>query len=91
MTKLDKNFDLDRNPSNYEASTHLIQRMRERDFLEADIITEAIEVGKVVKADGNDGGSDEAVKLRYEWLQSTFEVVLCPKDMVVQTAYEVEA
>jgi len=41
--KLDKSFKLDRDPSNYEALTHLIQRMKERDFLECDNITEAIE------------------------------------------------
>lgn len=89
--KLEVSFDLSRDPSDYEASRHLIQRMRERDFLEADIITEAIEDGEVVEVDENKGGSDEAVKLRYDWLQSTFEVVLCPTEGVVQTAYEVEA
>jgi len=92
MTKLDKSFELDRDPSEYEASTHLIQRMRERDFLEADIITEAIEDGEVVKVDSNEGGSDSrGITLEYDWLMSTFQVVICPKDKVVQTAYEVES
>lgn len=89
--KLEEGFDLSRDPSDYEASTHLIQRMRERPMIEADVITEAIEEGEVIEADGNEGGSDEAVKLRHDWLQTTLEVVLCPEEGVVQTAYEVEA
>lgn len=89
--KLEDSFDLSRSPSDYEASTHLIQRIKERKMLEADIVTEAIEEGEVIEVDSNEGGSDEAVKLRYDWLQSTFEVVLCPTEGVVQTAYEVES
>lgn len=85
MTKLDKSFELDRNPSNYEASTHLFQRMKQRDFLEADIVTEAIEEGSVQRTD------EDGVVLRHQWLRSTFEVVVAPKDKVIQTAYEVEA
>lgn len=87
--KLEATFDLSRDPSNYEASTHLIRRMKERPCLEADVVTEAIEDGEVVEVDENKGGSDEAVKLRYDWLQTTFEVVVCPTEGVVQTAYEV--
>jgi len=82
--KLDRSFELDRDPSNYEASTHLIQRMKERDFLEADIISEAIKSGNVHKTD------DDGVVLRYDWLFSTFEVVVAPENKVIQTAYEVQ-
>lgn len=90
MTKLEKSFDLSRDPSEYEASTHLIQRMRERTLLEADVVTDIIEEGEVVEVDSNEGGSDRCVTLRGDWCLSTFEVKLCPKDKLVQTAYEVE-
>ena len=85
MTKLEANFEIDRDPSNYEASTHLIQRMRQRDLIEADIVTEAIEEGTVERTD------EDGIVLRHQWLRSTFEVVVAPKDKVIQTAYEVEA
>ena len=89
--KLEQEFELDRDASNYEASTHLIQRMRERDFLEGDVVTDIIEDGDIVDVDSNDGGTDRCITLRGDWLFSTFEVKVCPKDKVVQTAYEVEA
>jgi hypothetical protein len=89
--KLEQQFELDRDASNYEASTHLIQRMREREMLEGDVVTDIIEGGDIVDVDSNEGGSDRCITLRGDWLFSTFEVKVCPKDKVVQTAYEVEA
>jgi hypothetical protein len=65
--------------------------IRERNILEKDVVTEVIEEGEVVKVDSNNGGSDQCVTLRGEWLFSTFEVKVCPRDKVVQTAYEVKA
>jgi hypothetical protein len=88
--KLEKSFDLCRKAEEYEASTHLIQRMRERPLLEADVVIDIIEDGDIVDVDSNEGGSDRCVTLRGDWCLSTFEVKLCPKDRVVQTAYEVE-
>lgn len=85
MTNLERSFDISRNPEDYEASDHLIQRIREREFLEADVVTEVIEGGSIVDAD------DDGITLQGDWLFSTFEVVVAPKDGVVQTAYEVEA
>lgn len=92
MRDLSKSFDIDRDPSGYDASTHLLQQLREDDrkVIDGEMITEAIEEGSVVKADGNEGGSDEALTLRHQWLMTTFEVVICPSDRVIQTAYEVE-
>jgi len=90
-SKLNRSFKLSRDPSEYEASTHLLQRIRERKILERDIVAEVIEGGKVVKVDSNNGGSDRCITLRGDWLFSTFEVKVCPKDKVVQTAYEVES
>lgn len=91
MSKLQRSFNLSRDPSDYDASTHLLQRIRERNILEEDVVAEVIEEGEVVKVDSNEGGSDRYVTLRGDWLFSTFEVKVCPKDGVVQTAYEVEA
>lgn len=90
MTKLDKSFEMSRDPSEYEPSTHLLQRIRERNILEEDVVAEVIEGGEIVDLDGNDGGSDLCVTLKGDWLFSTFEVKVCPKDKIVQTAYEVE-
>jgi len=84
MTKLDKGFELDRDPSNYEKSIHVMQQMKKRDFLEDDIITEAIRDGEIHKTD------DDGVVIRYDWLFSTFEVVVAPENKVIQTAYEVQ-
>jgi hypothetical protein len=89
MTKNDeeltKSFDLSRDPSDYEASDHLIQRIKQRQFLEADIVTEVIEEGSVVKTDS------DGITLEGDWLNSTFQVVVAPNNGVVQTAYEVES
>lgn len=93
MTKLEKEIDVSRNPSDYSKTTHLIQRIKDPDrvFLEDDVVETVIEDGEVVKVDSNEGGSDKCVTLRGDWCLSTFEVKVCPKDRVVQTAYEVES
>lgn len=91
MSKLQRSFNLSRDPSDYDASAHLLQRIKERKILEEDVVAEVIEGGEVVDSHPNDDKDDISVVLRGDWLFSTFEVVVCPKDKVVQTAYEVEA
>jgi hypothetical protein len=84
MTKLEQSFDISRNPEDYVATDHLIQRIRERECLEADVVTEVIEEGSIVDAD------DDGITLRGDWLFSIFEVVVAPKEGKVVTGYEVE-
>ena len=91
MTKLEEEFELSRNPKDYSASTHLIQRVKERKTLEFDVVNDIIEEGEVIEVDENEGNSDLCITLKGDWLMSTFEVKLCPKDKLVQTAYEVES
>ena len=87
--KLGKSFKLSRNPSEYEASAHLLQRIRERPNLEADVVAEIIEKGEVANVRPDDGEDDLSVTLRGEWLFTTFEVVVAPNEKVVKTAYSV--
>lgn len=85
--RLERNFDLSRDPSDYEASDHLNQRLRsggERTVVDYDMVAEAIEEGEVERVD------DNGTVLRHEWLMTTFEVVISRIDGKVQTAYEVE-
>jgi hypothetical protein len=90
MSKLDKSFELSREASDYEITAHLRRRMDERPVLEADIIAEAIEDGEVIEFNRSDDGRHNAV-IEYDWLQSTFKVIVGVEDPKVQTAWEVEA
>jgi hypothetical protein len=91
MTKLEENFEISRDPSEWKASTHLLQRIRERDILEKDVVAEVIEEGEIVDFDENKGGEGPCFTLKGEWLFSTFEVKVCPATKGIKTAYEVES
>jgi hypothetical protein len=91
MSKLDKSFDICRDPSKYEQSDHFRQKLKDRKVLDREMVAEAIEEGSVVKTDENLGGTDEALTLRHQWLMTTFEVVICPNDKLIKSAWEVEA
>jgi hypothetical protein len=90
MSKLDKSFELSRDASDYEITIHCRRRMDERPMLDFDIIGEAIEDGEVVEFQQAEGGLHNAV-IEYDWLQSTFKVIVGVEDPKVQTAWEVEA
>jgi len=87
--KLEKSFDLSRDPSEYRKADHLHRRMSEvdRKVIDNDMMAEAIEEGEVVDVNDNDGGRTNAV-IRHQWLMTTFEVVVGVEDPVIQTAYE---
>lgn len=88
--KLGEDFELSRNPEDYSKTRHYRQRVSDRPMIEDDVVEEVIEEGDIVDVDENWEGNDLCVTLQGDWLFSTFEVKLCPKDKVVQTAYEVE-
>lgn len=87
--KLEAEFEISRDPSDYSKTRHYHKRTKDRTMVEDDVVETVIEEGEVVKVDSNEGGTDRCVTLRGDWLFSTFEVKVCPKDMVVQTAYEI--
>lgn len=89
MTKLEKSFDLSRDPSDYKVTAHLRRRIDERTMVDYDIIGEAIEEGEVTDVD--DVQRNPSVTVKYDWLQSTFEIELDPIEGKVKTAYEVES
>jgi hypothetical protein len=89
--KLEQGFELSRDPSDYSKTRHYKERTKDRPLIEDDVVEGVIEEGEVVKVDSNEGGSDHCVTLKGDWLFSTFEVKVCPKDKVVQTAYEIES
>lgn len=91
--KLEASFEINRTPSDYEPTTHFIQRMKERDMIEEDMVCEAIEDGEIVDLNVNVEEDDDRrnAVLRHQWLMTTLEVVVGVEDLVVQTAYEVES
>jgi hypothetical protein len=88
--KLEQGFELSRDPSDYEATAHLRRRIDERPMVDYDIIGEAIEDGEVQRVE-SEGKDRHSAVLRYEWLQSTFEVVIGIEEPKVQTAVEIES
>jgi len=88
MTDLEQTFDISRNPSDYRPSNHVFQRKKERRMIDYDIIGEAIEDGDVVEVDQNDNGKHDAV-IHYDWLNSTFRVVVGIEECIVESAYEI--
>ena len=84
MTKLEQEFEISRKASDYEATAHLRRRLDERPMLSYDIIGETIEDGDIVDVD--DIQRNPSVTVRYDWLQSTFEVELDPIEGKVKTA-----
>lgn len=76
--------DVSRDPEEYEPSTHLLQRLKERKVLDFPMIAEAIEQGAIIERD------PEGVVLEYDWLQTTLRVVVAPEGGIIETAYEVE-
>jgi hypothetical protein len=56
-------------------------------MIDMDIISEAIEDGEVHHVEKGEGGRHTAV-IRYEWLNSHFEVVVEIEDPVVVSAYD---
>lgn len=90
MTKLDRDFDLSRDPSEYEASIHVLQQMRDRTLLDTKVIEDIIREGEVVEVNENHDDGKTNVVLRDDWLNATFEVVVGVEDNVVETGYEVK-
>lgn len=88
--KHEATFDLPRNPKEYSPSDHFLQRRNERTMVDFDIIAEAIEEGEVIEVTEGDEEEGPDVCLRHEWLNSTFKVVVAPKDKLVESAYEIE-
>ena len=88
MTDLEREFDISRDPSDYRPSNHVFQRKKERRMVDYDIISEAIEGGEVVEVDRNDSGKHDAV-IHYDWLNSTFRVVVGVEERIVESAYEI--
>lgn len=86
MTKLEREFDISRDPEDYSPTIHYEEAKRNRTMVEDDVVTEAIEEGEVVKVD--EGGT--SATLRHDWLMATFEVVIGVNDRKIQTAYEVD-
>jgi len=89
MTKLEKRFELSRDPSDYEVTAHLRRRINERPMLDYDIIGEAIEDGELTEI--HEEEDRHSAILRYEWLNSTFKVVVGVEDPKVETAHEIES
>jgi len=90
MADLEKEFDISREPSDYEPTAHIRRRVDERTMVDYDIIGEAIEDGEVTDVQPNDKGNNDAV-IHYDWLNSTFKVVVSIEDQVIETAHEVES
>lgn len=93
MTKLSKDFDVSRNPSDYEITAHLRRRVDERVMVDFDIIAEAIEDGELIEITENqdEGDSRHNAVIHYDWCFSSFEVVVGVEDRKVQTAVEIES
>jgi hypothetical protein len=93
MTKLDKSFDLDRDPSSYHKTRHYRRRVSDRVMVEDDVVEEAISEGDVTELSPDrdyDDGSQRAV-FRLEQRFLTLEVVVNVENRQVKTAYEVES
>lgn len=87
MTKLDRDFEVSRDASEYEPKLHLLQRLREggeRKVLEYEMIAEAIEEGEVIEQ-----RTKEEVVINHQWLMTELNVVVNYHDKVIETAYEV--
>jgi hypothetical protein len=89
--KLEADFEISRDPSEYSKTRHYIKRTKDRVMVEDDAVEAVIEEGEVVKVDAFDGEDRRTVTLQGEYLFSTIEVVLGIDDTNLQTAYEVEA
>jgi hypothetical protein len=92
MSQLEEHFgvEVSRDASDYEATRHLKQRLRnggDRKVIEWDMIAEAIEEGEVTQDRGPKGG----LTIEYTWLMTDLRVGISPKNQTVMTAYEVES
>lgn len=76
-----------RDASQYEATTHLIQRIKERDCLSFDGVAETIEEGEVIDRELTDGG-EETLTLRHKWGAVYYSVVISTVTQKVVTACE---
>lgn len=88
MTDLERDFDISRDPSEYDPTVHLLQRLREggqRTVLEYDMVAEAIEDGEITEKD------EDEVVIEYQWLQTEMKIVIDPEAKNIKTAYEVES
>lgn len=85
MTKLERSFDVSRDPSDYSKTIHYKEAKRKRVMVEDDVVNEAISEGDIERVD-SDG---VAFRLNQKFL--TLEVVVSREGGVIETAYEVES